>query len=60
MFRLLRFLAVLAAASVGLTGVVVAAVPQVSRIVRAHKEVALPVPDIVASPAARSSSTAPA
>ncbi len=50
MFRLLRFLAVLAVASIGLTGVVVAAVPQVSRIVRAHKEVALPVPDIVAQP----------
>jgi membrane peptidoglycan carboxypeptidase len=49
-FRLLRFLAVLAAASIGLTGVVVAAVPQISRIVRAHKEVALPVPDIVAQP----------
>jgi penicillin-binding protein 1A len=49
-FRLLRFLAVLAVASIGLTGVVVAAVPQVSRIMRAHKEVALPVPDIVAQP----------
>jgi penicillin-binding protein 1A len=49
-FRLLRFLAVLAVASIGLTGVVVAAVPQISRVVRAHKEVALPVPDIVAQP----------
>lgn len=50
MFRLLRFLAVLAVASIGLTGVVVAAVPQISRMVRAHKEVALPVPDIIAQP----------
>ena len=48
MFRLLRFLAVLAAASIGVTGVVVAAAPEVNRIVRAHEEVPLPIPDLVA------------
>jgi membrane peptidoglycan carboxypeptidase len=51
--RLVRFLAVLAVATVGLTGVVVAAAPQVNRIARAHKEKALPVPDL-AAPARRS------
>ena len=34
----------------GSPGVVVAAAPQVSRILRAHEEVPLPVPDIVAQP----------
>jgi penicillin-binding protein 1A len=43
-------LAVLAAASIGLTGVVVAAAPQISRILRSHEEVPLPVPDILAQP----------
>jgi penicillin-binding protein 1A len=46
-FRLLRFLAVLAVASIGVTGVVVAAAPEISRIARAHEEVPLPVPDLV-------------
>ena len=50
MFRLLRFLAVLAAASIGVTGVVVAAAPQVNRILNAHEEVPLTLPDIVAQP----------
>ena len=49
-FRLVRFLAVLAIASIGVTGVVVAATPEITRIMRAHDEVPLPVPDIVAQP----------
>ncbi len=44
MFRLVRFLAVLAVASIGLTGVVVAAAPQVSKIARSHEEKALAGP----------------
>ncbi len=46
MFRLVRFLAVLAVASIGITGVVVAAAPQVNRILRAHDEEPLAIPDI--------------
>ncbi len=49
-FRLVRFLAVLAAASIGVTGVVVAAAPQVNRILNAHEEVPLTLPEIVAQP----------
>ena len=46
MSRLVRFLAVLAVASIGITGVVVAAAPQVNRILRAHEEEPLTIPDI--------------
>jgi membrane peptidoglycan carboxypeptidase len=47
-FRLMRIGIVLAIASVGLTGVVVAATPQITRIARSHEEVPLPVPDLAA------------